>query len=437
MPIQVTSIPIRAVRTTKSHLTPVPCQRLIFYHNFCVEEAGIGLTNTGQLLFPASKLKTDWRGITGLETAIVLVAFILVATVFAFAVLSTGLVASEKSKEAALGSLKEASGTLMVRGRVVGTSNNALTALDQVKFTLSSATQANEGVEFTTAASVISYLDENQAVNLAASDWTPTWLIGSGPVVDAGEQVEIAVTLSGLILPPGKGTDFTLRVQSAVGAEVYLQKSVPAELTKVVELISGGSSSPAPTNSTLEFDVLQGKNPKVFPISGIMYVIAYEGDSDNGTLKTFTMAPNGRIIETVNDTLTFDNVKGKDADIVSISGNVYAITYTDDDDDGWLKTVTIAPNGQITDSLVDTLEFDTVKGKNANIIRVSSIVYAIAYSGDNDIGLLKTVTIATDGQITDTVIDTLEFDTSKGKTPNRYSGGICGDYTKVERSKVD
>ena len=234
-----------------------------------------------------------------------------------------------------------------------------------------------------------------------------------------------------MILPPGKGTDFTLRVQSAVGAEVYLQKSVPAELTKVVELISGGSSSPAPTNSTLEFDVLQGKNPKVFPISGIMHVIAYEGDSDNGTLKTFTMAPNGRIIETVNDTLTFDNVKGKDADIVSISGNVYAITYTDDDDDGWLKTVTIAPNGQITDSLVDTLEFDTVKGKNANIIRVSSIVYAIAYSGDNDIGLLKTVTIATDGQITDTVIDTLEFDTSKGKTPNRYSGGICGDYTKV------
>ena len=171
-------------------MTAVPCQRLIFYRNFCVEEAGIGLTNTGQLLFPASNLKTDWRGITGLETAIVLVAFILVATVFAFAVLSTGLVASEKSKEAALGSLKEASGTLMVRGRVVGTSNNALTALDQVKFTLSSATQANEGVEFTTAASVISYLDENQAVNLAASDWTPTWLIGSGPVVDAGEQVE-------------------------------------------------------------------------------------------------------------------------------------------------------------------------------------------------------------------------------------------------------
>ena len=73
--------------------------------------------------------------------------------------------------------------------------------------------------------------------------------------------------------------------------------------------------------------------------------------------------------------MTFDNVKGKDADIVSISGNVYAITYTDDDDDGILKTVTIATNGQITDTVIDTLEFDTVKGKNANIIRVSSVVH--------------------------------------------------------------
>ena len=92
---------------------------------------------------------------------------------FAFAVLSTGLVASEKSKETSLESLKEASSTLMVRGRVVGTANSDLTALDQVKFTLSSATQASEGVEVSTAASVVTYLDEYQAINLSASDWTP------------------------------------------------------------------------------------------------------------------------------------------------------------------------------------------------------------------------------------------------------------------------
>ena len=56
-------------------------------------------------------LGTDQRGITGLETAIVLIAFVVVASVFAFAVLSTGLLSSEKSKETVLGGLEETSST--------------------------------------------------------------------------------------------------------------------------------------------------------------------------------------------------------------------------------------------------------------------------------------------------------------------------------------
>jgi flagellin FlaB len=36
-------------------------------------------------------------GITGLETAIVLIAFVVVAAVFAFVVLSTGLFSSERA----------------------------------------------------------------------------------------------------------------------------------------------------------------------------------------------------------------------------------------------------------------------------------------------------------------------------------------------------
>ncbi|MGA2286130.1 MAG: archaellin/type IV pilin N-terminal domain-containing protein, partial [Dehalococcoidia bacterium] len=40
------------------------------------------------------------EGITGLETAIILIAFVVVATVFAFVVLSTGLFSSERGKEA-------------------------------------------------------------------------------------------------------------------------------------------------------------------------------------------------------------------------------------------------------------------------------------------------------------------------------------------------
>ena len=43
------------------------------------------------------KLVREERGITGLETAIVLIAFVVVAAVFAFTVLTTGLFTSEKA----------------------------------------------------------------------------------------------------------------------------------------------------------------------------------------------------------------------------------------------------------------------------------------------------------------------------------------------------
>ena len=59
------------------------------------------------------------EGITGLETAIILIAFVVVATVFAFVVLSTGLFSSERGKEAVYSGLQKTRGTLELRGSVV------------------------------------------------------------------------------------------------------------------------------------------------------------------------------------------------------------------------------------------------------------------------------------------------------------------------------
>ena len=62
--------------------------------------------------------KAPWReqlGITGLETAIVLIAFVVVSSVFAFASLSTGLFSADKSKETIQAGLSEARGTIEVR----------------------------------------------------------------------------------------------------------------------------------------------------------------------------------------------------------------------------------------------------------------------------------------------------------------------------------
>lgn len=58
----------------------------------------------------------DQRGATGLETAIVLIAFVVVSTVFAFAALSTGLFSADKSKDTIEAGLAEARSTVEVKG---------------------------------------------------------------------------------------------------------------------------------------------------------------------------------------------------------------------------------------------------------------------------------------------------------------------------------
>ena len=60
--------------------------------------------------------RRDSRGVTGLETAIVLIAFVVVSAVFAFAALTTGLLSADKSKETIQAGLAEAQGTLEVKG---------------------------------------------------------------------------------------------------------------------------------------------------------------------------------------------------------------------------------------------------------------------------------------------------------------------------------
>src|SRR3972149_2658168 len=58
------------------------------------------------------------EGITGLETAIILIAFVIVASVFAFVVLSTGLFSAERGKETVFAGLEKARGNLEIRGAV-------------------------------------------------------------------------------------------------------------------------------------------------------------------------------------------------------------------------------------------------------------------------------------------------------------------------------
>ncbi len=75
-------------------------------------------------------LRHDRRGITGLETAIILIAFVVVASVFAYTVLSAGIFSSEKGKEAVHAGLESARGSFELVGSVKATALPATPVTD-------------------------------------------------------------------------------------------------------------------------------------------------------------------------------------------------------------------------------------------------------------------------------------------------------------------
>ena len=84
-------------------------------------------------LISIPQLASDQRGITGLETAIVLIAFVVVSSVFAFAALSAGLFSSDKANETHTAGLAEARGTLELKGSVVAKVSGTTGATGVVK----------------------------------------------------------------------------------------------------------------------------------------------------------------------------------------------------------------------------------------------------------------------------------------------------------------
>ena len=116
---------------------------------------------------PKQPVRSSWReertGITGLETAIVLIAFVVVSSVFAFAALSTGLFSSDKSKETIRAGLAEASGALELRGSIIAKSTGG--AIDEISFQVSNAA-GGDAVDLTPGETLIVYTD--------VVKWTPS-----------------------------------------------------------------------------------------------------------------------------------------------------------------------------------------------------------------------------------------------------------------------
>jgi flagellin FlaB len=200
------------------------------------------------------------KGITGLETAIILIAFVVVAAVFAYTALSAGLFSTQKSQEAVYSGLKEAQSTLELRGGVIGIATGTTGStgnLSQIKFTLANVL-GGEPVDFTEPADadddgisdsgssnvvVINYSDKDQTRDNLY--WTISKL-GNADTDDLLEDTErFEVTIgdsSGNLLtalPTSNLTvkkTFNIEILTPGGATLNIERTTPAWIDSIVNL---------------------------------------------------------------------------------------------------------------------------------------------------------------------------------------------------------
>jgi flagellin FlaB len=145
-----------------------------------------------------SSLKHNDAGFTGLEAAIVLIAFVVVAAVFSYVVLGAGFFTTQKAQQTVHTSVDQASSTLEIVGNVYGTNSAATGAsTDVVKFVNFSMALAPGGTPIDFDKVVMVYSNSTQLVTM---NQTP----GTVPVdVDATGGTGVKWAIVGIQNAPG------------------------------------------------------------------------------------------------------------------------------------------------------------------------------------------------------------------------------------------
>jgi flagellin FlaB len=205
------------------------------------------------------------KGITGIETAIILIAFVVVAAVFAYVVISAGMYSTQKSQESIYKGLKEAQGALCLKGGIVGMADNigATGNIKQLTFTLTME-MGGEPIDFTNPDAnltndgmagglhpnkvVISYIDAYQKVDDLY--WTSQFCghTDGDQLLDEGEMVQVTIgsadaTLNGGNLEDaltshtlGVATKFALQVTTPIGSTLIVERTTPNTIDAVMNL---------------------------------------------------------------------------------------------------------------------------------------------------------------------------------------------------------
>ena len=198
------------------------------------------------------ELRGGERGISGLESAIILIAFVVVASIFAYTVLSAGIFSAQKTQEAFMMGLQVARSAVGISGPVIAKDTDSDGQVEQIIFILIN-TGSGEGIDFRVTTdldadgllsdeanqvhrTIISYTDKTQRIDDIT--WTKTAL-GKGDgddLLEDRERFQSTVDLTALTTSLDAYDTFTLEVRPAIGTALVIERSIPAQVDPVMDL---------------------------------------------------------------------------------------------------------------------------------------------------------------------------------------------------------
>jgi len=187
-----------------------------------------------------SSCKHNDEGFTGLEAAIVLIAFVVVAAVFSYVVLGAGFFTTQKSQETVHTSVSQATSAVEPSGPVsiesdsdgTGIANitfylqlaagNAQVDMSKVTYTLSTSTKV---VTYTNASVHYVWVQQNTPIDQGQN--ANSGLLHAREMVLVRIVPEPAFTSADL----GVNTAFICQVNPPIGAALPIARTVPAGMT--------------------------------------------------------------------------------------------------------------------------------------------------------------------------------------------------------------
>ena len=183
-------------------------------------------------------------GFTGLEAAIVLLAFVIVASVFAYVVLTTGILFSEESRSTVHQGIREAGSSVTVTGMVYGVSNTP-EFIDSIIIPVG-LTAGSEPIDFATVSVRLVGSAHREIVNQSVPlvDVSPEdgfWSVqerlnsDADLLLEAGEQYVLNIT-------PGNRNDckpyrsFTVEIKPAGRVALRVERTVPGSIDTITLL---------------------------------------------------------------------------------------------------------------------------------------------------------------------------------------------------------